>query len=85
MNILWVAITSFIVNIPLGIWRSKYKKFSFMWFLLIHASIPLIVSLRIYLDTPTAFIPLFIVLAVFGQMFGKKLNYKKYKSVEPKK
>jgi hypothetical protein len=53
-------------------WRSKHKKFSFMWFLLVHASIPLIVTLRIWLNTPTAFIPAFIALAVFGQMFGRK-------------
>jgi hypothetical protein len=43
-----------------------------MWFLLIHASIPLIIPLRIWLDTPNIFIPLFIVLAVAGQFIGAK-------------
>jgi hypothetical protein len=76
MNILLVAVVSFIVNIPLGMWRSKYKRFSFMWFLLVHASIPLIVTLRICLDTPTAFIPVFIALAILGQVLGRKWKIK---------
>jgi hypothetical protein len=53
-------------------WRRKYKKFSFMWFLFIHASIPLIIPLRIWLDTPNIFIPLFIALAVAGQFTGSR-------------
>ncbi|MDR2839967.1 MAG: hypothetical protein LBV75_01685 [Paludibacter sp.] len=80
MNIILVAVSSFIVNIPLGMWRSKYKKLSFMWFFLIHASIPLIVTMRILLHTPTAFIPVFIAVAILGQVCGRKcktLNDKK--------
>jgi hypothetical protein len=72
MNILIISLTAFFINIPLGIWRRRYKKFSFMWFFLIHASIPLIITLRIWLDTPNIFIPLFIVLAVAGQLIGAK-------------
>jgi hypothetical protein len=72
MNIILVAIVAFIVNIPLGMWRSKYKKFSFMWFLLVHASIPLIVAMRIWLNTPKIFIPAFIAVAVLAQIVGRK-------------
>jgi cytochrome c-type biogenesis protein CcsB len=41
---------------------------------LIHASIPLIIPLRIWLDTPTVCIPLFIGLAVAGQFVGSRIR-----------
>jgi hypothetical protein len=72
MNILIISLTALLINIPLGIWRRKYKKFSFMWFFLIHASIPLIIPLRLWLDTPNIFIPLFIGMAVAGQFIVAK-------------
>jgi hypothetical protein len=40
---------------------------------MIHASIPLIIPLRIWLDTPKWAIPLFIGLAVIGQLIGSKI------------
>ena len=73
MNIVWVAVAALAVNIPLGKWRSKYKKFTIIWWLLIHASIPLIVAMRIWLDTPSIYIPLFILSAISGQLIGSKL------------
>ncbi|MDR1198421.1 MAG: hypothetical protein LBK94_05335 [Prevotellaceae bacterium] len=73
MNTLIISLAALLINIPLGIWRRKYKKFSFMWFFLIHASIPLIIPLRIWLDTPKIFIPLFIGFAVLGQLIGSNV------------
>ncbi|KAA6318216.1 hypothetical protein EZS27_031750, partial [termite gut metagenome] len=67
MNIIWVGIVALTINIPLGKWRNRYKKFTVLWWLLIHASIPLIITLRIWLATPRIYIPLFIALAVLGQ------------------
>lgn len=72
MGISIVAIFAFLLNIPFGRWRSNFKKFSIVWWMLIHASIPFIIALRIWLETPRAFIPLFIALAVLGQYVGKK-------------
>ncbi|MDR1130403.1 MAG: hypothetical protein LBK96_05435 [Prevotellaceae bacterium] len=73
MNILTVSAVALSVNIFLGIWRIKYRKFTFKWWLLIHASIPLIIPLRIWLHTPAVWIPLFIGLAVAGQFIGNKI------------
>jgi hypothetical protein len=44
-----------------------------MWFFLIHASIPLIIPLRLWLDAPNIFIPLFIGMAVLGQVIGNRI------------
>jgi hypothetical protein len=65
---------SFGINIPVGIWREHYKKFSFPWILIVHVSVPFIIALRIYLGANKLFIPLFIALAVAGQFVGKKMK-----------
>jgi hypothetical protein len=68
---------SFGINIPVGIWREHYKKFSFPWILIVHISVPFIIALRMYLETNRLFIPLFIALAVAGQFVGKRIKNKK--------
>ena len=69
-----IAVLSFGINVPLGIWCHKFKKFTFPWWLVIHASIPVIIALRIWLNTPRVFIPLFIGLAVLGQFIGSRFK-----------
>ena len=72
LNILIVSVFSFLINIPLGIWKERYKKYSLPWFVVLHLSVPVIIVLRIYLKANPYFIPLFIALAVAGQFVGKK-------------
>jgi hypothetical protein len=67
-----VAIAAFGLNVPLGRWRERRRKFSVTWWLLVHASIPPVVLLRVWLDTPLYFIPLFIAAAVAGQLAGAR-------------
>jgi hypothetical protein len=43
-----------------------------MWWIMIHASIPFIIPLRIWLGTPNIAIPLFIGLAIAGQFIGSR-------------
>lgn len=73
MNIAIVSVVSLVTNIILGKYRTKYRKMTVMWWIMIHASIPLIIPLRIWLDTPKIAIPLFIGLAVIGQLIGCRL------------
>jgi len=65
-----VAVTALVLNIPFGYIRQKCQKFSPFWFFWIHASIPVLIFLRIKLDVSPAFIPLSIFLAVVGQIWG---------------
>lgn len=81
-EIVVISLTAFILNIPLGKWRTKYKKLSINWWLLIHASIPVIIALRIYLETPGWCIPLYIGMAVLGQFAGVWYAKRKANSYE---
>lgn len=65
-----VSLLCLLVNIPMGMMRERSKKFSLAWFFWIHASIPLIVALRILLHLPSLAIPVNIAAAVIGQAIG---------------
>lgn len=75
--VLAVSLISFFVNIPLGYFREGSRKFSVAWFVWIHLSVPFIIALRIWLGTPTIWIPFFIALAIGGQFVGGRLRGKK--------
>lgn len=83
LKIILVSLVSFIVNIPLGKWRERTRKFSWQWFLAIHASIPLIIALRIALKLHPLAIPLNIAAAVAGQFVGSLPEKKKRKANLP--
>ena len=70
LKILLVSLLCFLVNIPLGIWREHTRKFSWQWIVAIHASIPLIIALRIGLQLHPIAIPVNIAAAVLGQLVG---------------
>lgn len=77
-----IALASFFVNIPMGYIRENCPKFSFKWLLWIHASIPLIVYLRITMGTSKWFIPVCIFLAVLGQVWGSRWRRRKMSQQE---
>ncbi len=72
MSVVYVSVASLAMNLVLGKFRANYRKMSLPWWLLIHASIPVLIPLRIWLDTPVAFIPLFIAIAILGQFIGSR-------------
>lgn len=62
--------TAFLVNLPLGRWRVKTRKFSPTWFLAVHLSIPLIVGLRYHFHLAPIIVPFTIGSAILGQFLG---------------
>ncbi|MDR2884579.1 MAG: hypothetical protein LBV09_05675 [Deferribacteraceae bacterium] len=63
----------FLINIPMGIWRSKHRKFSLQWFISIHAPVPLVIILRLALGISYYAIPLFIFGSIMGQLVGGRV------------
>ncbi len=66
-------VTALGTNTLLGIWRSGLRRFSPAWFVAIHASIPLLIAMRLVLIRPNWVIPPEIGLAVVGQFAGARL------------
>ena len=70
LQILLVSVICLLVNIPMGRMRERCRKFSWQWFFWIHASIPLIIALRIWLKLHPVAIPINIAAAILGQVIG---------------
>lgn len=68
-----------IINIPFGYFREGVKKFSILWFVYIHAPVPLVILLRKSMDIQLSWtIAPFLIGSYFlGQYVGKLL--KRYK------
>ena len=71
-KLLAVAATAAFVNAPLGALREHTEKFSFQWFVAIHASIPFVASLRKAVGMPKLAILFTVAAAVMGQYAGSR-------------
>jgi ABC-type spermidine/putrescine transport system permease subunit I len=67
-------IFTLLLNLPFGYARSKAKRYSFRWFLFIHAPILVIFLVRTISHIEMRYIPFFVVAAVLGQILGGKLG-----------
>ena len=83
LKILLVSVVCLLVNIPMGMMRERSRKFSLQWMLWVHASIPLIIALRIGLHLHWIAIPINIAAAILGQLIGGTPEKKKRKAASP--
>ena len=67
-----LAVT-FTVTLPFGYWRVRCRKFSFQWWLAIHLIIPGIILMRLWGGFSYAYVPLFILITVLGQIVGGRI------------
>jgi hypothetical protein len=63
-----------LINLPFGYFRKKARRFSLKWFIYIHISIPFIFLARLFLHLDFRYIPLFVLAAVIGQVWGGKVE-----------
>lgn len=66
-------VTALGTNALLGAWRRGLRRFSPGWFVAIHASIPLLVAMRLALIPSNWVIPPEIGLAFVGQFVGARV------------
>ena len=77
VSYLILSLTAFWANIPMGYIRANCPQFSFRWLFWIHASIPLIIFMRVTLGTSKWFIPVCIFWAIAGQIIGGRWRRKR--------
>lgn len=72
----FVAVFTFLLNVPFGWWRAGVAKFSPAWFVAIHAAVPIVVALRYALGLPFRWetLPLFVAAYFGGQLLGARLR-----------
>jgi hypothetical protein len=77
MSRLWVAaIAVFVINLPFGFWRAGVKKFSFPWFLAVHAPVPMVIAVRLIAGLGWHLVTFPVLVGAFfaGQIVGGKLS-----------
>jgi hypothetical protein len=72
--LLGLIIIALVISVPCGYLRENFKKYSFMWFLLIHLPIPFIILLRVKAGISWHFIPLTLGGSVAGQIIGSRIS-----------
>ena len=69
------ALFSILINLPFGYFRNREKRYSFKWFLYIHLPIPLIIVARLLAQLDMRYIPIFVLAAILGQIFGGRMEF----------
>jgi hypothetical protein len=64
------------INLPLGYLRRSFDRFTLGWFFYVHASIPIIIYLRLKASFTWHIVPLTIGAAIAGQLIGGGLRGK---------
>ncbi|MCP4573532.1 MAG: hypothetical protein GY838_14335 [bacterium] len=74
-----VAVGVYILNVPFGYWREDQRKFSLLWFVFIHASIPGVIALRIVsgLGFSMHSYPILLAAYFLGQFTGSHIRRRK--------
>ncbi|HAM53802.1 MAG TPA: hypothetical protein DCP92_25065 [Nitrospiraceae bacterium] len=62
-----------IINLPFGFFRKRENRYSGKWFLYIHIPIPFIILIRVLSHLDFKYIPLFVLAAVMGQVWGGRI------------
>lgn len=65
-----LLVLAFLISIPCGYLRESFRKYSLMWFVLIHLPIPLVVHMRTMAGFSWRVVPLTLGSAIAGQMVG---------------
>ncbi|HXX53046.1 MAG TPA: hypothetical protein VEI28_00600 [Thermodesulfovibrionales bacterium] len=63
------------INFPFGYFRRSAKRYSFKWFLYIHIPIPFIFLMRTLSHFDFRYVPLFVLAAVIGQLWGSRVEF----------
>lgn len=71
-----LAAAVLVLNLPFGYWRAGLRKFSPLWFVAVHAPVPLIVAMRVYsgLGWRLATLPLYVAAYFAGQWLGGRIR-----------
>jgi len=75
-RILITCLATFLINLPFGYWRGTVRKFSFWWFVAIHAPVPIVIAIRKFhkLELSWELAPYLLGSYFIGQWLGRKIK-----------
>lgn len=78
-RVLITCLATFFINLPFGYWRGGLRKLSVLWFVAIHAPVPLVIIIRKFhkLELSWGLAPFLLGSFFLGQFLGRKLYQRK--------
>jgi len=75
-RVLITCLATILINLPFGYFRGGLRKLSFLWFVAIHAPVPLVILVRKFHDLQLtwALAPFLIGAYFTGQFLGIRIN-----------
>jgi hypothetical protein len=86
MNIIFLTLFAFIINIPFGYWRANVRRFSLQFLLAIHIPVALIILFRFVAETGFEIVTLLFTVPSFiiGQYAGSRIYlFRKLRELVP--
>ncbi|MBN1822224.1 MAG: hypothetical protein JW833_15995 [Prolixibacteraceae bacterium] len=77
--IFYTCLATFIVNLPFGYFRARFRKLTFLWFLMIHLAVPFVILIRKFfgVNLSWSLAPFLVGSFFLGQFVGTQV-YKKF-------
>ncbi len=75
LTVTGIFFITMVFNLFFGRLRAKVRKYSLKWFLYIHLPIPFIIAARVHYGLDYRYVPLFVLAAAAGQLFGGRLEF----------
>lgn len=76
LKLIKICLICVLVNIPFGMLRSRMRSFTVLWFICIHAPIPVAAIMRRAEHLTFWYAFLFLIFSILGQIIGKKFMLK---------
>ena len=78
MNLFLAALSTLIVNLSFGYWRSRVPKMSLQWILAIHLPVPIIILFRYLFELGFEWTtyPVMVLAFFLGQLLGGMIRRK---------
>ena len=73
VNVVAYLVLAVLINVPMGMVRTRFRKLSPQWFIAIHAFIPFLFVFRQVTDVSPWWIPAGFAFAVAGQVIGTRI------------
>lgn len=76
MQLALFALFVFVINVPFGWWRQSVRKFSPLWFVAVHAAVPVIIAARLLTGYAWQWsqVPVLVAAYFGGQWAGARLQ-----------
>lgn len=73
-QVLALMATSFILNLPMGVWRARIRRISPLWVVAMHAIVAILIVMRRLFHLSPWYIPASLSAGILAQFIGRRIT-----------